>query len=137
MKSVISLILLSWLTLMSFAQTTLQSPDGKYLFSFNQDSDRLTYTLSFGSRPVTSGELGVDIDNHLVESAMGIPVDTNHVWTAGLTLTGVTRCSRDTVWQPVYGEYSSIRDCYNEMTLHFAKGKATTAQGLYRRPRKT
>lgn len=129
MKSVISLILLSWLTLMSFAQTTLQSPDGKYLFSFNQDSDRLTYTLSFGSRPVTSGELGVDIDNHLVESAMGIPVDTNHVWTAGLTLTGVTRCSRDTVWQPVYGEYSSIRDCYNEMTLHFAKGKATTAQG--------
>lgn len=40
MKSVISLILLSWLTLMSFAQTTLQSPDGKYLFSFSQNSDR-------------------------------------------------------------------------------------------------
>ncbi len=105
------------------AQETLQSPDGKYSFVFTQKNRRLTYSLTYnGKTVVETGELGVNIDNHLVESAMGIPVDTNHVWTVGMRLQHVSRESIDTTWTPVYGEYATIRDRYNQMTLHFIKG---------------
>lgn len=122
MKNILSILFLSLWALTTHAQTTLTSPDGKYVFTFEQQSHRLCYRLSYDAKPLTRGELGVDIDNHLVESAMGIPTDSNSVWTADLRLTGVTRNAKDSVWHPLYGEYSSLRDAYHEMTLHFAKG---------------
>ena len=53
---------------------------------------------------------------------MGIPVDTNRVWTKGMEVTSVEHRSEDNTWKTVYGEYSQIRDHYNEMTLHLMKG---------------
>lgn len=101
----------------------LSSPNGKYQFVFSQKDGKLTYRLDYvGKHVVEEGELGVNIDNHLVESAMGIPVDTNRVWTKGMEVTGVERRSEDNTWKTVYGEYSQIRDHYNEMTLHLMKG---------------
>jgi alpha-glucosidase len=108
---------------------TVTSPDGRYSFTFQQVNDRLTYRLSFNGKDVTHGELGVDIDNHLVESAMGIPTDTNRVWTAGMRLTGTETLSKDTTWTPVYGEYAQLRDHFNQLTLHFAKGSTEGANG--------
>lgn len=113
MKNILSILFFSLWTLTTLAQTTLTSPDGKYVFTFEQQSHRLCYHLSYDAKPLTRGELGVDIDNHLVESAMGIPTDTNSVWTADLRLTGVTRDAKDSVWHPLYGEYSSLRDAYH------------------------
>lgn len=101
----------------------LSSPNSKYQFVFSQKDGKLTYRLDYaGKQVVEEGELGVNIDNHLVESAMGIPVDTNRVWTKGMEVTGVERRSEDNTWKTVYGEYSQIRDHYNEMTLHLMKG---------------
>ena len=101
----------------------LSSPNGKYQFVFSQKEGKLTYRLDYADKKVVEeGELGVNIDNHLVESAMGIPVDTNRVWTKGMEVTGVERRSEDNTWKTVYGEYSQIRDHYNEMTLHLLKG---------------
>lgn len=101
----------------------LSSPNGKYQFVFSQKEGKLTYRLDYADKKVVEeGELGVNIDNHLVESAMGIPVDTNRVWTKGMEVTGVERRSEDNTWKTVYGEYSQIRDHYNEMTLHLMKG---------------
>lgn len=101
----------------------LSSPNGKYQFVFSQKDGKLTYRLDYaGKQVVEEGELGVNIDNHLVESAMGIPVDTNRVWTKGMEVTGVERRSEDNTWKTVYGEYSQICDHYNEMTLHLMKG---------------
>lgn len=101
----------------------LSSPNGKYQFVFSQKDGKLTYRLDYaGKQVVEEGELGVNIDNHLVESAMGIPVDTNRVWTKGMEVTSVERRSEDNTWKTVYGEYSQIRDHYNEMTLHLMKG---------------
>lgn len=112
------------ITLGSFAQKDLLSPNGKYRFVFLQKNDRLTYSLTYaGKSVVEQGELGVDIDNSLVESAMGIPKDTNSVWTSGMELTKTDYLEKDTVWQPLYGEYNRIHDHYNELTLHFCKGK--------------
>lgn len=101
----------------------LSSPNGKYQFVFSQKAGKLTYRLDYvGKHVVEEGELGVNIDNHLVESAMGIPVDTNRVWTKGMEVTSVEHRSEDNTWKTVYGEYSQIRDHYNEMTLHLMKG---------------
>ena len=106
-----------------YAQQTLQSPNGKYNFVFEQKDGRLIYHLNYAAKLVIEeGELGVNIDNHLVESAMGIPVDTNKIWTRGMEVINVERTAKDDTWNPIYGEYSSIRDHYNEMVIHLMKG---------------
>lgn len=105
------------------AVETLQSPNGKYQFTFSQEEGKLLYSLDYAGKPVVeAGELGVNIDNHLVESAMGIPVDNSNVWTNGMEVASVDRRSEDNTWKPVYGEYAQIRDRYNEMTIHLLKG---------------
>lgn len=117
------LLLMLLVATVAGAVETLQSPNGKYQFTFSQKDGKLMYSLNYANKPVVEeGELGVNIDNHLVESAMGIPVDTNKVWTKGMTITNVERCSEDNTWKPVYGEYALIRDHYNEMTIHLIKG---------------
>lgn len=128
-KNIFLIILFLTGCLCTVLSQTVTSPDGRYSFTFAQVHDRLTYHLSFNNKEVTNGELGVDIDNHLVESAMGIPTDTNRVWTAGMRLTGTETISKDTTWTPVYGEYNKLRDHYNQLTLHFAKGSTGEANG--------
>lgn len=120
------LLLLLGVALQMNAQEVLLSPDGKYSFTFEQSQGKLLYHLSYaGKQVIETGELGVNIDNHLVESAMGIPVDTNRVWTTGMEVIKVERASKDETWNPIYGEYASIRDHYNEMIIHLMKGATT------------
>ena len=116
--------ILFWaVAIVGYATEALQSPGGKYNFVFEQKDGRLTYRLDYAAKQVIEeGELGVNIDNHLVESAMGIPVDNSNVWTNGMEVASVDRRSEDNTWKPVYGEYAQIRDRYNEMTIHLLKG---------------
>ena len=115
--------ILFWAVAIVGYAAALQSPDGKYNFVFEQKDGRLTYRLDYAAKQVIEeGELGVNIDNHLVESAMGIPEDNSNVWTHGMEVTSVDRRSEDNTWKPVYGEYAQIRDRYNEMTIHLLKG---------------
>ena len=116
--------ILFWaVAIVGYAAEALQSPGGKYNFVFEQKDGRLTYRLDYAAKQVIEeGELGVNIDNHLVESAMGIPVDNSNVWIHGMEVTSVERRSEDNTWKPVYGEYAQMRDHYNEMTIHLLKG---------------
>mgnify|MGYP002677272083 FL=1 len=116
--------ILFWaVAIVGYAAEALQSPGGKYNFVFEQKDGRLTYRLDYAAKQVIEeGELGVNIDNHLVESAMGIPVDNSNVWTNGMEVTSVDRRSEDNTWKTVNGEYAQIRDRYNEMTIHLLKG---------------
>ena len=116
--------ILFWaVAIVGYAAEALQSPGGKYNFVFEQKDGRLTCRLDYAAKQVIEeGELGVNIDNHLVESAMGIPVDNSNVWTNGMEVTSVDRRSEDNTWKTVYGEYAQIRDHYNEMTIHLLKG---------------
>ena len=123
MSGCLFLLLLLGVALQMNAQEVLQSPDGKYSFTFEQSQGKLLYHLNYaGKQVIETGELGVNIDNHLVESAMGIPVDTNRVWTTGMDVIKVERSAKDETWKPIYGEYASIRDHYNEMIIHLMKG---------------
>ena len=111
-------------------QKTFQSPDGRYLFAFEQKDGKLTYRLNFANKTVIEeGELGVNIDNHLVELAMGIPVDTSGVWTGNMEITSVENRTEDNSWKPVCGEHNIIRDHYNEITIHLLKGGKHTGGG--------
>ena len=117
------LLLMLLIATVAKAVETLQSPNGKYQFTFSQKEGKLLYSLDYaGKSVVEAGELGVNIDNHLVESAMGIPVDNSNVWIHGMEVTSVERRSEDNTWKPVYGEYAQMRDHYNEMTIHLLKG---------------
>lgn len=123
MRSIIFLVLCLF-PLSIFAQKeTLSSPDGNYLFTFEKSGGRLWYHVEYkGKAVVLMSELGVDIDNHLVEKAMGIPTDSAKVWTEDLALSSTDRIEKDTVWHPLYGEYNVIPDHYRQMVLHFKKG---------------
>ena len=124
MKGVLLFLFLIWgVVEQVYAQQTLQSPDGKCNFVFEQKDGRLIYHLDYAAKQVIEeGELGVNIDNHLVESAMGIPVDNSKVWTTGMEVIKVERTAKDDTWNPIYGEYASIRNHYNEMVIHLMKG---------------
>ena len=123
MRKIFIAILFWAVAIVGYAAEALQSPDGKYNFVFEQKDGRLTYRLDYAAKQVIEGgELGVNIDNHLVESAMGIPVDNSKVWTSGMEVIKVERAAKDDNWNPIYGEYSSIRDHYNEMVIHLMKG---------------
>ena len=123
MRKIFIAILFWAVAMVGYAAEALQSPDGKYSFVFEQKDGRLTYRLDYAAKQVVEeGELGVNIDNHLVESAMGIPVDNSKVWTTGMEVIKVECTAKDDTWNPIYGEYSSIRDHYNEMVIHLMKG---------------
>ena len=122
--------LLVMMALVVKGQEVLSSPDGKYQFVFEQTKEGLNYHLNYaGKAVVEGGELGVNVNNHLVELAMGIPVDTNRVWTKGMEIKSVERRSEDNTWKTVYGEYAQIRDHYNEMVIHLTKGGSRDNQG--------
>ena len=72
----------------------LWSPDRNYEFTFTQDDSdgttRLSYTLSYkGKKIIGKSGLGVDIENKLLESALGIPNDHCKQWGDNLTFIGV------------------------------------------------
>ena len=78
--------ILFWaVAIVGYAAENLHSPDGKYNFVFEQKDGKLKDHLDYaGKKVIEEGEWGVNIYNHLVEAAMGIPVDTNWVWTTGM-----------------------------------------------------
>lgn len=115
-------------TIIKETQTKLTSPDGVYEFAFYQKQiavgdKQMYYSLSYkGKTVIEESELGVLIENQLFESALAIPNDTCKIWGENLNFVGVERASFDETWKPVYGEHTSIRNNYNEITLKFRKG---------------
>ena len=111
----------------------LSSPDGRYRFTFEQKPNaggnlQMYYALAYrGKAVVEASELGVFIDNHLVEDAMGIPRDSGASFCENMQLVDTAQSAFDRTWKPVYGERSEYRDRYNEMVLKFRKGKGGAA----------
>lgn len=111
----------------------LQSPDGNYVITLNG----MTYSVDFKGHPIIRQSLlGVNVDNRLFESALAIPRGSHENWCDDLELKGIEHMSVDTQWSPLYGENVSIRDCYNELVLHFEKGsegQGTVSEGYDKR----
>lgn len=71
------ILLLALLTCDACLAQTVSSPDGSYTFTLHATEGRIGYDITFHEeRIVSDGELGVEIDNRLFESALGIPNDS-------------------------------------------------------------
>ena len=85
------------------AQKTVKvsSPDGKTQGEITLEEGRLSWKMDYGTKPVI-----------LSSSSLGIGRFTH-----GLRLKKVTESKKDTIWHPVVGERSSIRDNYNQINI--------------------
>ena len=91
------------------AQSThkLLSPDGKLQFTFDLSGEgALNYNITYQQTPI------------VLSSSLGISG-----WEKGFALSDVSLAKKDTVWKPVYGERSSIRDHCEEMTITLMRNK--------------
>lgn len=133
MKRYILYLFLSLCSLGMFA-LQLSSPDGKYAIII----DGMTYHVTYNNKVIIEkSQLGVDIDNRLFESALGVPRGVHDNWCSDLALKSVDSMEGvDTTWTPLYGENARIRDHYNQMTLHYEKGndgQGTVTEGYDKR----
>lgn len=129
-------ILLSIVASLCFAciqAHSVSSPDGKYVITV----DGMTYSVTYNNKVIIEkSQLGVDIDNRLFESALGIPRGIHENWCSDLQLNGKERTAVDTTWTPLYGENAKIRDDYNLLVLHYEKGsngQGTISEGYDKR----
>jgi hypothetical protein len=106
---------------------TVQSPDKNITVQFYQKQlapgkKEMVYQLSYKSKPVIQeSALDIQLDNNLSERAMALKVDRHEKWCENLLVKNIATSSKDTIWQPVYGENSSIRDQYNAATIQLVK----------------
>ncbi len=85
----------------------ISSPSGDFKLDVSADSDGVPrYSLSYKGSPVVSN------------CALGLRADEAD-FSRGFRLTGIDTLTSDTTWQPVWGEYSDIRDHYRELAAHF------------------
>ncbi|TMI93756.1 MAG: glycoside hydrolase family 97 protein [Bacteroidetes bacterium] len=80
---------------------TLNSSDGKLEFSFSLSNDGApVYSISYDQKAV------------ILSSSLGL-----NGWERGFVLSDISVSKQDTIWKPVYGERSQVRDHYQGMTI--------------------
>ena len=85
----------------------LSSPDGRLHFTFNLTAEGApNYSISYEQTPI------------VLTSAMGLSA-----WEKGFVVSDVSKFKKNTVWKPVYGERSLIKDHYEEMIISMMRNK--------------
>lgn len=108
MKRIVAILLGCSLGIVALAKdVTVCSPDGKYKFTVTDEGGRLYYSLAWSGK------------ERVAQSQMGISANTD--WLDSLNIVSVQTSERDTVWTPVYGERSRIRDCYKAVEVLIGK----------------
>lgn len=105
---------------------TLFSPDKNLEFNFYTESDnglqRFYYQVNYkGKTVIKPSRLDLQLDNHISQKAMALKTDSPGPWFGTLKIENVIRSTSDSVWHPVYGENSSVRDHYNALTIQTVK----------------
>lgn len=124
-KLYIFAIMVCWHVVHPYAQTVstvqqLSSPDGSYVITVGE---RMKYTVTFNGKTIVhESQMGLNVDNRLFESALGVPRGNHIDWCSDFQLKAEEHLSVDTTWIPLYGENASIRDHYNQLVLHYEKG---------------
>lgn len=108
----------------SAADLNLSSPDGRNTIRFEKDGKELTYKVDIDGKPaVLPSRAGLEIDNWVWEMALGKrTLEQPASWMDLLTVDSVTvHAPVDSVWTPLYGERSTVRDHFNSATLHMSR----------------
>jgi hypothetical protein len=108
-------------------ETLVQSPDRNLVLDFYQKSDQFTkrtmyYRVSYkGEMVILESKLDLDIDNHLSEQALALKVPKHQRWFENMDVKKVTTLQKDTIWKPLFGERSIIKENYNQTTISLEK----------------
>ena len=104
-------LLLTSFVIFSFASRAVEttSPDGNILLTVDLDENGTPiYSVTYKGKPVIS------------ESKLGL-VGKNVDFFKGFEIVGVDTTSFDETWEPVWGEYSTIRDNHKELAVTLKK----------------
>lgn len=95
------------------------SPDGRLQLS----SDGHTYSFLRDNEVVSTGNLGLNLDNRTWEMALGKrDLQQYEHWMEPMVLDSALLGGMvDTVWSPLYGENDLIHERYNTMTLYLSR----------------
>lgn len=124
MKKHIIAILMTALCLSVTAQLRVASPDGRKVVSFDKTGNELIYSIDVDGRPaILPSRAGLEIDNWVWEMALGKrDLEQPSSWMELLVADSVTvNAPVDSTWSPLYGERSTVRDCFNSATLHMSR----------------
>lgn len=106
------------------AQLSISSPDGRNTVTFSKPGRELTYKVDRDAAPlILPSRAGLDLDNRVWEMALGKRTLAQPAcWMDLLEADSVTvNAPVDSVWTPLYGERSSVRDRFNSATLHLSR----------------
>ena len=126
MKKLIYLLAIASLPASMGAATdlVLTSPDGRNRITFTKPGKELSYTVERdGHALILPSRAGLDVDNRVWEMALGKrDLAQPECWMDLLTVDSVSYATPvDSVWHPLYGERSTVRDNYNGATLHMSR----------------
>lgn len=126
MKKLIYLLAIASLPASMAAATdlVLTSPDGRNRITFTKPGKELTYSVERdGHALILPSRAGLDVDNRVWEMALGKrDLAQPECWMDLLTVDSVSYAAPvDSVWHPLYGERSTVRDRYNGATLHMSR----------------
>ena len=103
MKNIMSLLLLA--TAMEMAAVSITSPNGAFLLNVDVNAEGTpVYSLDYKGKPV------------IKSSRLGI-VTKETDFTKGFHIAGTDTATVDRSWEPVWGEYSTVRDHFRELTV--------------------
>ena len=102
-------VISAMLPLCAVAADTASSPNGRLQLSVDvNDNGQPCYGLTLDGNPV--------IKNSLL-GLSGREAD----FTTGFTVRNVATATHDGTWEPVWGEYATVRDHYNELAVTFVQ----------------
>lgn len=105
MKKIISL-LFAFSLVMQMAGAEITSPNGKIRLTVETDAAGVPYyALDYNGKPLVK------------KSRLGLNAEESS-FTEGFRITGTDTMTVDRTWQPVWGEYSDIRDHFRELAVH-------------------
>jgi len=101
-SNILLLVVFSVVNLQAQETVTVGSPDGKIQGEITLQDGALSWKLDYDATPV------------ILTSSLGIGRFRD-----GLHLKNITESRKDTIWHPVIGERSEVRDHYNQIKMRF------------------
>ena len=125
MKRILTLCFITIISMAAVNAQELISPNGELKANFSlNNAGEPTYTLEYKGRTIIeSSKLGLQIYDNLNRAIFGTNIEKKSLSDATKSLynnfeiIGESRSTCDSVWHPVWGEESEIRENYNELTI--------------------
>ena len=106
----------------------LTSPGGIHAVVFQQEQvspqvNEVYYQVRYKGKPILEqSRAGLDLDNRVWELALARRIKEVACWMDNLEVDSVVyHTPVDSLWQPLYGERSTVRDAYNSATMYLSK----------------